>query len=108
MSEKQKVIYRPHRGGLDEAMKEKRIFASFEELQKYVSGQFPEWFRVRPCEIIPGGNPENDERIGWEDSDYLCIDSYENIMDKAGYEKYFCGRYDSPQCIGTFATKWKD
>ena len=36
-----KVIYRPHRGGLDEAMKEKRVFASFEELQKYVSGQFP-------------------------------------------------------------------
>ena len=102
------VIYRPHRGGLDEAMKEKQVFASFEELQKYVSGQFPEWFSVRPCEIVPSGNPVNDERIGWEDSDYLCIDSYENVQDKQGYEKYFNGRYDTPLCIGMFATKWID
>ena len=49
-----------------------------------------------------------DERIGWEDSDYLCIDSYENILDKQGYEKHFGGKYDCPQCIGMFATKWTD
>ena len=103
-----KVIYRPHRGGLNEAMKEKKVFDSFEELQKYVSEQFPEWFKVRPCEIIPSGKPVNDERIGWEDSDYLCIDSYENVSDKQGYEKYFGGKYDCPLCIGMFATKWTD
>ena len=101
-----RVIFRPHRGGLDQAMKEKRVFDSFEELQIYAAGKFPEWFRVRPCEIIPGGNPVNDERIGWEDSDYLCIDSYEKVEDKAGYEKYFGGKYDTPLCIGMFATRW--
>ena len=101
-----RVIYRPHRAWLDQAMKEKRVFDSFEELQIYAAGKFPEWFKVRPCEIIPGGTPVNDERIGWEDSDYLCIDSYEKIEDKAGYEKYFDGKYDTPLCIGMFATRW--
>ena len=102
-----KVIYRPHRGGLAESMEEKKIFDSFEDLQKYVSEQrFPDWFKVRPCEIVPGGKPVNDDRIGWLDSDYLCIDAYENIQDKKGYEKYFGGKHYPSQCIGMFATKW--
>lgn len=108
MSDGAKVIYRPHRGGLDEAMKEKKVFDSFEEMQRYVSKQFPKWFKVRPCEIVAGRHPINDERIGWKDSDYICIDSYENINDKDGYKRYFGGGYNNPQCIGMFATKWTD
>lgn len=50
----------------------------------------------------------NDERIGWENSDYLCIDAYENIRDKEGYKRYFGGKYNNPICIGMFVTKWKD
>lgn len=100
------IIYRPHRGGLEEAMKEKMEFTTFEELQRYIVGEMEPWIKLSPEEIVQGGHISEDRRIGWKDSDYLCIDAYKNIKDKQGYKLYFGGEYNSPQCIGMFATQW--
>lgn len=100
------VIYRPHRGGLEESMKEAREFNSFEELQKYIVKNMEQFIKLNECEIVPGGHPVNDKRVGWQDSDYICIDGYSNVRDKESYELYFGDRYEYPQCIGMFATKY--
>ena len=96
-----KIIYRPHRGNLIESMEESCVFDTFESLQEHVCEQFPKWFRIRPCEIVKSGDP-----ICCKHKDvckyttYLCVDSYRNIQDKNGYERYFGAKYEYPQCIG--------
>ena len=101
------VIYRPHRGGLDEAMKLKREVDSFNDLQKFIVKELEQWIKLKPEEVVASGEKHNDERIGWKDSDYLCIDSYDKINDKEGYERFFGWKYYHPQCIGMFATDYE-
>lgn len=101
------VIYRPHKGKLEDAMEMCKVFPSFEAMQEYVAKDLQDWnFNVRPCEIVAAGKPHADKRIGWLDSDYLCVDAYAKVNDKNGYLMFFGGKYDHPLCIGMFATKW--
>lgn len=102
------VIYRPHKGSLSEAMKAVMEFDTFKDLQKYIVKDMERFLKLNECEIVPGGRPVSDDRIGWKDSDYLCIDGYNEIKDKEGYELYFGDRYEYPQCIGMFATDYKN
>lgn len=102
-----KVIYRPQRGSLDEAMNEKKEFANFKELQNYVVKDMKPYIKLRPCEIIAAGTPINDDKVRWRDEDYLCIDKFENINDKAGYIRCFGKQYNRPLCIGMFATDYE-
>lgn len=102
------IIYRPSCGNLDDAMNKIMYFNNFEDLRMYIIKLYNSYgyMKLNPEEIVASGNQIYDDRIGWIDSDYLCIDSYEKIEDKEGCEKFFGGRYNSPQCIGYFATKW--
>lgn len=100
------VIYRPHRGGLDEAMASAKEFDSFEDLQNYIVKDMEQFIKLNPCEVVAEGYPHEDDRIGWKDSDYLCIDSYMNVEDKDGYVKYFGEVYNHPLCIGMFAINY--
>lgn len=100
------IIYRPNRGMLNEAMKEVRYFESFENLQRYIVEDMKHYIDLKPEEVVSSGKPIFDERIGWLDSGYLCIDSYEKISDKVGYVNYFGGKFNHPVCIGAFATQW--
>lgn len=100
------IIYRPHRGSLSEAMKDAMEFDTFQDLQKYIVKDMKRFIKLNECEIVSGGRPVNDDRIGWRDSDYLCIDEYGKVRDKEGYELLFGGRYEYPQCIGMFATDY--
>lgn len=100
------VIYRPHRGSLSKSMNEAMEFESFQDLQKYIVKDMKQVIKLNECEIIPGGHPVNDERVGWRDSDYLCINGHDKVIDKEGYELCFGGRYEYPQCIGMFATDY--
>lgn len=102
------VIFRHHRGSLGDSMETKREFDSFAELQNYIVEQMKPYMNLIQEDVVPGGEPVNDERIGWEDSDYLCIRGYKEVSDKEGFEKYFGGRYENPLCIGMFATKYKN
>lgn len=102
------IIFRHHRGSLSDSMETKREFESFSDLQKYIVEYIKPYMNLIPEDIVPSGKPINDERIGWEDTDYLCIRGYKEVSDKEGFEKYFGGRYENPLCIGMFATKYKN
>lgn len=96
------IIYRPHRGGLAEAMAEAREFESIEAMKEYIvehDGSIPEWghpFEVD--DIVIGENLGPDNRIGWNDVHHICTKRY--------YSEDFMAKYGNPQCIGMCATDY--
>ncbi len=100
------IIFRPHRMGMDigEAMADAKEFDSVEEMKKYIvkiheglSGS-KELFTTDDI-VIDENSAVNDDRIGWEDSMYVCVK-------RMGDEDYM-KKYGTPQCIGMCATKYK-
>lgn len=102
------VIYRPHRGGLKEALAESKEFESFEEMKEYIyeyhKGYFKDLgypnppFEIDDIIINESGKYE-DKRIGWHDAMYVCVKRY-------GNEDYI-KKYGTPQCIGMCATDYE-
>ena len=94
-----KIKYRPHRGGLDEAMKEYREFETYDQLKAYV---VDEWAKniddpriEKPFtvdDVVIGEVIGNDDRIGWKNVRHVCINRF---GDRNYIEMYGC-----PQCIG--------
>lgn len=80
------IKYRPHRGGLDEAMKEYKEFTDIAEMLKYIE-QTHEG-KLTTHNIVIDESHGEDSRIGWKSSRYVCTTRY-------GNEKY-----SVPQCIG--------
>lgn len=101
------IIFRNHKGSLCESMKTCIEFNTFEELQEYIIQYMKPYIRLEKNDIVASNEKTNDTRIGWEDSDYLCIAGYNKVSDKEGFEKYFGGKYDDDLCIGMFATKYQ-
>jgi len=100
------IIFRPHRMGIDigEAMSEAKEFNSVEEMKDYIVKRWHEgWggkelFTVDDI-VINEKSAVNDDRIGWEDSMYVCLK-------RLGDEDYM-KKHGTPQCIGMCATKYK-
>lgn len=99
------IIFRPNRGMLDEAMAEAKKFDTVEEMKEHIVKLWHEgWdgpeelFTVDDI-VINEKSAVKDDRIGWEDSMYVCV----KRMDKTDYMK----KYGIPQCIGMCATKYK-
>ena len=99
------IIFRPHRGSLDDAMAEAKEFDSVEEMKEHIVklwhegwGGSEELFTAEDI-IIDENSAVNDERIGWEDSRYVCVK-------RMGDEDYM-QKYGTPQCIGMCATKYR-
>lgn len=97
------IIFRPHRLGMDigEAMTKAKEFDSVEKMKEHIVklwhegwGGSKELFTADDI-VIDEKSAVNDERIGWEDSMYVCVK-------RIGDEKY-----KVPQCIGMCATKYK-
>lgn len=89
------LIYRPHRGGLADAMVEARTFASFDEIREYVANEWNNtwgWNILNPNDIVLDNESHDDDRIGWKDVRYLCA---KRLGDEDYMEEYGC-----PQCIG--------
>lgn len=102
------IIYRPHRGGLTEAMAEAKEFETEEEMKQYIYEQHKAYFLDLGYPNAPFGiddividkeNPHEDNRIGWLDTMYVCVKRY-------GDEDYI-KKYGTPQCIGMCATDYK-
>lgn len=100
------VIYRHHKGGLEESMKTQQEFDSFEDLQKYIVEYMKPYMNLKQSDIVASDDACYDERTGWKNTRYLCIAGYSNVSDKEEVEKYFGGKYERPQCIGMFATEY--
>ena len=80
------IKYRPHRGGLDEAMKEYKEFFDIAEMLKYIEQVHDGMLTT--YDIVIGESLGEDFRIGWKSTRYVCTTKY-------GNEKY-----SVPQCIG--------
>lgn len=102
------IIYRPHRGGLAEAMAEAREFRIEEEMKQHIYEYHKAYFLDlgypnAPFEVgdivIGKENPHEDNRTGWHDTMYVCVKRYGN---EDYIEKYGC-----PQCIGMCATDYE-
>ena len=98
------IIYRPHRGGLKEAMAEAKEFQTEEEMKQHIYEHHKSYFLEMgypdaPFEIddivIDKEDTHEDERIGWHDTMYVCVKRYGNEA------------YDCPQCIGMCATDYE-
>ena len=102
------VIHRPHRGGLSEAMAEKREFDSIEEcintLIKEFNAKYSYIFHLIRDDICVLPYDDYDERIGWRNVKIICCVSYDSVHDKKGYESFFGGKYYNPQQIFGFVS----
>lgn len=92
------IIFRPHRGGLKEAMEETVEFRTCEEMKAYIVEQhtdpdFGPAFEVK--DIVFGDETRDDHRNGWHDTRYVCTRRYYN-------EGYF-----PPAPIGFCATDYE-
>lgn len=102
------IIYRPHRGGLAEAIAESRGFETEEEMKQHIyehhkDNFFDLGYPNAPFEVndivIEKENPHEDKRIGWHDTMYVCVKRYGN--------EYYMEKYGCPQCIGMCATDYE-
>lgn len=86
------VMYRPHRGGLAEAMSESKEFKSLKDMVDYIVDNFNstvDCFHIEATDLHIAKYSDNDERIGWHDVFVVCFLPYNCIHDKHGYKKYF-------------------
>ena len=90
-------IYRPHRGSLDEAMRECKEFETKEAMIAFISVE-SSYLTGKPLydpqDIIIGSSVINDYRIGWKDCRHVLVKRMENE------------HFPIPQCIGWCATEY--
>lgn len=85
------IKYRPHKGLLDESMKESKEFDTINKMYEYIllswnNRGFGELFTKEDLSV--GENLGADERIGWKETRYICTKRMGNEI------------YKTPQCIG--------
>ena len=99
------IIFRPHRSSLDETMKEAKEFDDVEKMKEYIVELWNrKWHGSQKLFttddiVINKESAVNDDRIGWEDSMYVCVK-------RMGSEAYI-KEYGVRQCIGICATNYK-
>lgn len=80
------IKYRPHRGGLNESMKEMKTFRNIANMLKHIEKETRGCVSMR--DIVISNSYGEDKRIGWTSWRYVCT------------TKYADEEYDIPQCIG--------
>lgn len=89
------IKYRPHRGSLEDAMKEAREFETYEDMKWHILREHSIGGIIRPFDlddIVIGDVHGDDDRIGWKNVRYVCVKRY-------GSDDYM-KLYGCPQCIG--------
>lgn len=105
------IIFRPHRGTLDSAMKEAIEFSSLKDLLLFLIKEHNEsysFFKISTEDLSIKLYSNGDSRIKWNDVFIITFESYDRIKDKEGYEKYFGGEKYNHPCgvIGFFSTNY--
>ena len=83
-----KVLYRPQRGSLDDAMAEVKEFSSVKEMLEYLVKDHNRAFRINEIQISYYGR---DDRIDWE-TYLVAVERY--------FEEDYLLEYHCPQAIG--------
>lgn len=92
------IIFRPQRGGLEEAMTEAQEFSNIRAMKEFIVKDWNEGWKgegdlfTAEDIVIDEENAVNDNRIGWEDTMLVCIKRLGKDV------------YSIPQCIGMCAT----
>lgn len=99
------IIYRPHRGGLEESLANAVTFSSEEMMKKFITDEHNMCMdyiqadietHITTDDIVIDSNEVDDARIGWRDTRYVCL--------KKGYGKDYMKECGCPQAIGFCAT----
>lgn len=80
------VKYRPHRGSLEDSMKEEKQFKSIEEMFAYISESSDGM--ISEDDLSISNESFADDRINWKETRYVCT------------KRFDWDKYDTPQCIG--------
>ena len=91
------IKYRPHRGSLDDAMKEAREFETYDDMKRHVMREHAIGGMITMFDlddIVICDALGDDDRIGWKNVRYVCVKRY-------GSDDYM-KLYGWPQCIGMF------
>ena len=92
------VIYRPHRGGLSESMKDHKIFDDFAMMRSYIASEMNSVCGseiLSPEDVVISTEYFKDSRIGWNDCRHVCIKRLGNEV------------FKYPACIGFCATDFE-
>ena len=81
------VRYRPHRGGLAEAMAEAKEFGSLAEMIDYICAE-DDFFKIMPDDIIISEPHGHDLRVNWMNVRMVTTKKINNTV------------YDPPAAIG--------
>lgn len=89
------IIYRPHRGSLEDAMKEAEAFNNWYQMTQYIASKWNLAVGqkvISPDDIVMDTEPIDDKRTGWKNVHMVLVTRVgnENFMEK----------YGNPQCIG--------
>lgn len=86
------IIFRPHKGGLDESMSEAKEFANVDELLNWICEQHNcsvPWFKITPKELYIEKQNFGDARVGWNNMFFVFFERPSKIKNIRGYKKYF-------------------
>ena len=91
------IMYRPHRGGLAEAMLESKEFYTVEDMLDWICTKHnygTPWFKITPEELNIS-DYGSDERVKWHNCYIVCFERPSKIKNFEGYCRYF-GIKDDP------------
>lgn len=86
------ILYRPHRGSLDEAMAEMKTFDNIDDMKKHIIKELDiidsDVDCCGPEDILFKGLDMDDHRIGWKNVHYVLI------------RRFYHKKYKYPQVVG--------
>ena len=98
------IIYRPHRGTLENSLKEANEFETEEEMKQYIYEYYknllPGITALQTDDIVIDEEVVDDDRCGWHDTRDVCV--------KRLWEEDYMEKYGCPQCIGFCATNYEN
>lgn len=102
-------LFRPHRGGLKEAMELLQEFDTIDDIFNHISNDWNNWnehVTVHPCDLMYDLYGENgDSRIGWSKTYVISYKAYNDIKYKEDYLKMTNGeKYNHPCIVFGFCT----
>lgn len=89
------IVYRPHRGSLEDAMKEVKTFDNWYQMTHYIANNWNLAVGrkvINPDDIVMDDKSVNDDRVGWKDVHMV-------LATRIGNDN-FMEKYGNPQCIG--------
>jgi len=86
------IIYRPHRGSFEDAMKKAKEFETMDQMKNSIVNDWDG--NISKEDIVIDDKTINDSRNGWKDTRNICTKRIGNVI------------YDCPQCIGMCASDY--